>query len=66
MLISLGCFCFRVKVPYHIEGGQPSYFIVAGLVFTPLSDLLIEYVLSDITLGPACLARLIVKGYMIL
>ncbi|XP_059300941.1 protease Do-like 2, chloroplastic isoform X1 [Lycium ferocissimum] len=29
-------------VPYHIEGGQPSYLIVAGLVFTPLSDPLIE------------------------
>ncbi|XP_057549090.1 protease Do-like 2, chloroplastic [Amaranthus tricolor] len=29
-------------VPFHIEGGQPSYFIVAGLVFTPLSEPLIE------------------------
>nr|XP_016481525.1 PREDICTED: protease Do-like 2, chloroplastic [Nicotiana tabacum] len=29
-------------VPYHIEGGQPSYIIVAGLVFTPLSEPLIE------------------------
>lgn len=29
-------------VPYHIEGGQPSYLIVAGLVFTPLSEPLIE------------------------
>lgn len=29
-------------VPYHIEGDQPSYLIVAGLVFTPLSDPLIE------------------------
>lgn len=29
-------------VPYHIEGGQPSYLIVAGLVFTPLSESLIE------------------------
>ncbi|KAM3248764.1 protease Do-like 2, chloroplastic isoform X1 [Capsicum annuum] len=28
-------------VPYHIEGGQPSYLIVAGLVFTPLSEPLI-------------------------
>ncbi|KAG9154132.1 hypothetical protein Leryth_000623 [Lithospermum erythrorhizon] len=30
-------------VPYHIEGDSPSYFIVAGLVFTPLSEPLIEY-----------------------
>ncbi|KAI3449551.1 hypothetical protein Pfo_006216 [Paulownia fortunei] len=29
-------------VPYHIEGDQPSYLIVAGLVFTPLSEPLIE------------------------
>lgn len=29
-------------VPYHIERGQPSYLIVAGLVFTPLSEPLIE------------------------
>lgn len=29
-------------VPYHIEGGQPSYLIVAGLVFTPLSESLID------------------------
>ncbi|KAJ4846219.1 Protease Do-like 2, chloroplastic [Turnera subulata] len=29
-------------VPFHIDGGQPSYFIVAGLVFTPLSEPLIE------------------------
>lgn len=29
-------------VPYHIEEGQPSYLIVAGLVFTPLSEPLIE------------------------
>lgn len=32
-----------IKVPYHIEGGQPSYLIIAGLVFTPLSEPLIEY-----------------------
>lgn len=32
----------HLKVPYHIEGGQPSYLIVAGLVFTPLSEPLIE------------------------
>ncbi|KAF3629976.1 putative protease Do-like 2, chloroplastic-like isoform X2 [Capsicum annuum] len=29
-------------VPYHIEGGQPSYLVVAGLVFTPLSIPLIH------------------------
>ncbi|XP_021743889.1 protease Do-like 2, chloroplastic [Chenopodium quinoa] len=29
-------------VPFHIEGGQPAYLIVAGLVFTPLSEPLIE------------------------
>lgn len=29
-------------VPYHIEGAQPSYLIVAGLVFTPLSEPLID------------------------
>ncbi|TYG39352.1 hypothetical protein ES288_D12G009800v1 [Gossypium darwinii] len=29
-------------VPYHIDGGQPSYLIIAGLVFTPLSEPLIE------------------------
>ncbi|XP_043720027.1 protease Do-like 2, chloroplastic isoform X2 [Telopea speciosissima] len=28
-------------VPYHIKGGQPSYLIIAGLVFTPLSEPLI-------------------------
>lgn len=33
------------QVPYHIDGGQPSYIIIAGLVFTPLSEPLIEYVL---------------------
>ncbi|RAL38211.1 hypothetical protein DM860_017416 [Cuscuta australis] len=34
-------------VPYHIEGGQPSYLIVAGLVFTPLSEPLIEEECED-------------------
>ncbi|KAI4349597.1 hypothetical protein L6164_010164 [Bauhinia variegata] len=29
-------------VPYHADGGQPSYLIIAGLVFTPLSEPLIE------------------------
>ncbi|XP_058210339.1 protease Do-like 2, chloroplastic isoform X2 [Rhododendron vialii] len=43
-------------VPYHIEGGQPSYFIVAGLVFTPLSDLLIEEA-SEESLGLKLLAK---------
>ncbi|XP_049343851.1 protease Do-like 2, chloroplastic [Solanum verrucosum] len=37
-------------VPYHIEGGQPSYLIVAGLVFTPLSEPLIEEECED-TIG---------------
>ncbi|KAJ7009144.1 protease Do-like 2 [Populus alba x Populus x berolinensis] len=30
-------------VPYHVDGGQPSYLIIAGLVFTPLSEPLMEY-----------------------
>ncbi|KAL8548518.1 hypothetical protein ACS0TY_007716 [Phlomoides rotata] len=34
-------------VPYHIEGGEPSYLIVAGLVFTPLSEPLIEEECED-------------------
>ncbi|KAL3647937.1 Protease Do-like 2, chloroplastic [Castilleja foliolosa] len=34
-------------VPYHIEGDQPSYLIVAGLVFTPLSEPLIEEECED-------------------
>ncbi|KAL9263506.1 Protease Do-like 2, chloroplastic-like protein [Drosera capensis] len=29
-------------VPYHIENGQPSYLIVSGLVFTPLSNPFID------------------------
>ncbi|CAL1388912.1 unnamed protein product [Linum trigynum] len=29
-------------VPYHVDGGQPSYLITAGLVFTPLSEPLID------------------------
>lgn len=41
-------FCYLVflsslKVPYHIEGDQPSYLTIAGLVFTSLSEPLIEY-----------------------
>lgn len=35
--------CPPFKVPYNIDGGQPSYLIIAGLVFTPLSEPLIEY-----------------------
>ncbi|KAK1357019.1 protease Do-like 2, chloroplastic [Heracleum sosnowskyi] len=34
-------------VPCHIEGGQPSYLIVAGLVFTPLSEPLIDEECED-------------------
>lgn len=34
-------------VPYHIDGGQPSYIIIAGLVFTPLSEPLIEEECED-------------------
>ncbi|GLT62763.1 hypothetical protein SLA2020_353730 [Shorea laevis] len=32
-------------VPSHIDGDQPSFLIIAGLVFTPLSEPLIEYVM---------------------
>lgn len=58
-------FCYAyVKVPYHIEGDQPSYLIVAGLVFTPLSEPLIEYVccnyLIDFLLGVLLLISFIV------
>lgn len=42
--------CLYLKVPYHIEGGQPSYLIISGLVFTPLSEPLIEYVGLDSSL----------------
>lgn len=34
----------KFQVPFHIDEGQPSYLIIAGLVFTPLSEPLIEYV----------------------
>ncbi|KAJ7977492.1 Protease Do-like [Quillaja saponaria] len=34
-------------VPYHIDGGQPSYLITAGLVFTPLSEPLIDEECED-------------------
>ncbi|XP_051142792.1 protease Do-like 2, chloroplastic isoform X2 [Andrographis paniculata] len=43
-------------VPYHIEGGQPSYLIVAGLVFTPLSEPLIEEECED-SIGLKLLAK---------
>ncbi|KAJ0980706.1 hypothetical protein J5N97_008961 [Dioscorea zingiberensis] len=43
-------------VPYHIEGGQPSYLIIAGLVFTPLSEPLIEEECED-SLGLKLLAK---------
>ncbi|ONK78599.1 uncharacterized protein A4U43_C02F20500 [Asparagus officinalis] len=43
-------------VPYHIEGGQPSYFIIAGLVFTPLSEPLIEEECED-AIGLKLLAK---------
>lgn len=43
-------------VPFHIEGGQPSYLIVAGLVFTPLTEPFIEEECED-TLGLKLLAK---------
>lgn len=43
------------KVPYHIDEGQPSYLIIAGLVFTPLSEPLIEYVVFIIFQISQCL-----------
>lgn len=43
-------------VPYHIEGGQPSYLIVAGLVFTPLSEPLIDEECED-SIGLKLLAK---------
>uniref|UniRef100_A0A5B7A483 Putative DEGP protease 2 isoform 1 n=1 Tax=Davidia involucrata TaxID=16924 RepID=A0A5B7A483_DAVIN len=43
-------------VPYHIEGGQPSYLIVAGLVFTPLSEPLIDEECLD-SIGLKLLAK---------
>ncbi|KAG5080146.1 hypothetical protein JHK86_004211 [Glycine max] len=40
-------------VPYHIDEGLPSYLIIAGLVFTPLSEPLIEYVVlaNEVNIG---------------
>ncbi|OVA15090.1 Peptidase S1 [Macleaya cordata] len=43
-------------VPYHIEGGQPSYLIIAGLVFTPLSEPLIDEECED-TIGLKLLTK---------
>ncbi|KAF3780497.1 Protease Do-like 2 [Nymphaea thermarum] len=43
-------------VPYHIEGGQPSYLIAAGLVFTPLSEPLIDEECED-SIGLKLLAK---------
>ncbi|XP_059625758.1 protease Do-like 2, chloroplastic [Cornus florida] len=43
-------------VPYHIDGAQPSYLIVAGLVFTPLSEPLIDEECED-TIGLKLLAK---------
>ncbi|OAY69422.1 Protease Do-like 2, chloroplastic [Ananas comosus] len=45
-----------MKVPYHIEGGQPSYLIIAGLVFTPLSEPLIDEECED-SIGLKLLAK---------
>uniref|UniRef100_A0A0D9WCS0 PDZ domain-containing protein n=1 Tax=Leersia perrieri TaxID=77586 RepID=A0A0D9WCS0_9ORYZ len=44
------------KVPFHVEGGQPSYLIVAGLVFTPLTEPFIEEECEE-TLGLKLLAK---------
>ncbi|KAK7277709.1 hypothetical protein RJT34_22724 [Clitoria ternatea] len=43
-------------VPYHIDEGQPSYLIIAGLVFTPLSEPLIEEECED-SIGLKLLAK---------
>ncbi|KAH6796469.1 DEGP protease 2 [Perilla frutescens var. hirtella] len=43
-------------VPYHIEGDQPSYFIIAGLVFTSLSEPLIDEECAD-SIGLKLLAK---------
>ncbi|XP_057780127.1 protease Do-like 2, chloroplastic isoform X2 [Salvia miltiorrhiza] len=44
-------------VPYHIEGDQPSYLIIAGLVFTSLSEPLIEEECEDDSIGMKLLAK---------
>ncbi|KAJ1378360.1 Peptidase S1C, partial [Sesbania bispinosa] len=43
-------------VPYHTDEGQPSYLIIAGLVFTPLSEPLIEEERED-SIGLKLLAK---------
>ncbi|WJX13745.1 Protease Do-like 2, chloroplastic [Trifolium repens] len=43
-------------VPFHIDEGQPSYLIIAGLVFTPLSEPLIEEEHED-SIGLKLLAK---------
>uniref|UniRef100_A0A6N2MZ96 Protease Do-like PDZ domain-containing protein n=1 Tax=Salix viminalis TaxID=40686 RepID=A0A6N2MZ96_SALVM len=43
-------------VPYHVDGGQPSYLIIAGLVFTPTSEPLIEEECED-SIGLKLLAK---------
>ncbi|XP_061968722.1 protease Do-like 2, chloroplastic isoform X1 [Populus nigra] len=43
-------------VPYHVDGGQPSYLIIAGLVFTPLSEPLMEEKCED-SIGLKLLAK---------
>ncbi|WCJ21423.1 DEGP protease 2 [Euphorbia peplus] len=43
-------------VPYHVEGSQPSYLIIAGLVFTPLSEPLIDEECDD-SIGLKLLAK---------
>lgn len=43
-------------VPFHIDGGQPSYLIIAGLVFTPLSEPLIDEECED-SIGLKLLAK---------
>ncbi|XP_061351025.1 protease Do-like 2, chloroplastic isoform X2 [Gastrolobium bilobum] len=43
-------------VPYHMDEGQPSYLIIAGLVFTPLSEPLIVEECDD-SIGLKLLAK---------
>ncbi|KAK4558598.1 hypothetical protein RGQ29_008060 [Quercus rubra] len=43
-------------VPYHIDGDQPSYLIIAGFVFTPLSEPLIDEECED-SIGLKLLAK---------
>ncbi|XP_065861274.1 protease Do-like 2, chloroplastic [Euphorbia lathyris] len=43
-------------VPFHVDGNQPSYLIIAGLVFTPLSEPLIDEECDD-SIGLKLLAK---------